>query len=69
MSEELKEGWGLPGQSRKYHYFVELTSLCRKWGFYAGPLEQGNDNSPDNCPTCVKALTKRKGGHIESLHH
>lgn len=61
--EKLKEGWGFPGGlgiSRKAHYFVNSLSLCRKWGFYYGSLEQGNDNSPDNCTACKKALAKRK---------
>ena len=60
MAEKVKEGWGFPGNSRKAHYFVDSMSLCRRWGFYLGPLEQGNDDSPDNCPACMKALTKRK---------
>ena len=58
--EKPKEGWAFPGTSKKAHYFVDATSLCRKWGFYFGPLEQGNDNSPDNCAACMKALAKRK---------
>lgn len=57
--EKLKEGWGFPGTS-KAHYFVNATSLCRRWGFYFGPLEQGNDNSPDNCAACMKGLVKKK---------
>jgi len=58
--EKEKEGWGFPAGSRKAHYFVGSMSLCRRWGFYFGPLEQGNDGSPDNCPACMKALVKRK---------
>ena len=57
---KLKEGWAYPGGGRKAHYFVDKSSLCRRWGFYFGPLEQGNDDSPDNCPTCMKALARRK---------
>ncbi len=57
---ELKEGWGFPAGSRKAHYFVDSMSLCRRWGFYYGSLEQDNDNSPDNCPSCMKALAKKK---------
>jgi len=59
-TKQIKEGWGFPAGSRKAHYFVDSMSLCRRWGFYYGSLEQGNDNSPDNCPTCMKALAKRK---------
>lgn len=58
---EVKEGWGFPGRSNKAHYFVDTMSLCRNWGLYFGPFEQGKDNSPDNCATCMKKLAKRKG--------
>ena len=63
QKEGQKEGWGFPGGSRKAHYFVDGVSLCGKWGFYFGLLEQGNDTSPDNCPTCIKKLAKRKGAN------
>lgn len=56
----MKEGWGFPGRSKKAHYFVDSMSLCRKWGFYYGSLEQGNDDSPDNCAACRRELAKRK---------
>lgn len=64
MAVEIKEGWGFPSSSRKAHYFVDMMSLCGKYGFYRGLLEQGNDKSPDNCIQCQKKLTKRliKGG-------
>jgi len=54
------EGWAFPGNSRKAHYFVDARSLCRKWGFYLGSLEKGNDDSPDNCVACMRALAKRQ---------
>lgn len=57
---EQTEGWGFPTLSRKAHYFVDTMSLCRKYGFYRGPLEQGNDDSPDNCAVCMKRLAKRE---------
>ena len=55
-----KEGWGFPVTSRKAHYFIDSMSLCNKWGFYFGPLEQGNDESPDNCVVCMRAKTNRR---------
>lgn len=62
--DELSEGWGWPLLSRKAHYFAEdgslgKTSLCRKW-LYGGVLEQGDDDSPDNCTECRRRLEKRK---------
>lgn len=52
------EGWGWPRNSRKAHYFCGRRSLCGRWA-YTGPLEQGNDQHPDNCRACVKAKGKR----------
>ncbi len=28
--KEIKEGWGLPSQSRKWHYLTNGRSLCGK---------------------------------------
>lgn len=56
-----KEGWGWIRNSPKWHYFVDGRSLCGKWlGLGLGELEQGNDESGDNCTVCKKALAKRK---------
>ena len=57
--KENWEGWGWPENSRKAHYFVDGRSLCKRW-LFLGLVEQGNDNSPDNCPTCMKKLAKSK---------
>lgn len=58
--EKSEEGWAFPGRSRKAHYMVDGMALCRAWGFYYGPLEQGNDASPDNCTACIKKLAERR---------
>lgn len=60
---EIKEGWGFPISSKKAHYFVGNIgmSLCRKYGFYTADVEQGNDNSPDNCVSCKELKAKRDG--------
>ena len=56
---ETREGWGFsPHISKKWHYFVNGVSLCGKIGFYRGKLEQGNDDSEDNCTACKKALKR-----------
>ena len=61
-SEEKKEGWGVekPDRKKTYCYYVGSTSLCRKWGFYFGEVEQGEDDHPDNCKACKKKLKKRQ---------
>lgn len=56
---ETKEGWGLPQQSRKWHYFVDTRSLCGHWGFYTGPLNQRHA-SKANCARCSQRLAKRR---------
>jgi hypothetical protein len=63
MSEAEKrgEGWGWPGLAKKAHYFSrDLRSLCGRWG-YGGHLEQGNDDSIDNCVECKRRLAKSRG--------
>lgn len=58
-----KEGWTWLANSRKWHYFVDGRSLCRRFMFFAEPksgYEQGNDDSPDNCQACLKQLNKRR---------
>ena len=56
---KVREGWGWPLSSRKAHYFVDGSSLCGRWMFF-GSLEQGNDNSPDNCAPCKKNLKRHR---------
>lgn len=66
MSEELKEGWGIPGQSKKWHYFRDGMSLCRKWGFFLGHLEPDEGANEDDCPACRKKLDKEIQSHKEA---
>lgn len=60
----LTEGWTWLVNTKKWHYFRDSRSLCGKW-LYLGSsdLEQGKDNSPDNCVACVRKLAKE---HQES---
>jgi len=59
MTEKVSKGWGWPSNSKKAHYFPEnsIMSLCGKW-LYKGKVEEGSDDSNDNCTTCKKALQK-----------
>ena len=56
------EGWGSPPWARSWHYITsDGRSLCGKIGFaFTLPLEQGNDDSTQNCAVCRKRLAKRK---------
>ena len=49
-------GWGFPGRANKAHFFVGMTSLCGRWGFYRGPLEPDEGTSKDDCVKCRRAL-------------
>jgi len=57
--KKMSEGWGWPGNSKKAHYFVNGRSLCGSW-IYFGELEQGKDDSSDNCPRCKKRLEAKR---------
>ncbi|HXT91401.1 MAG TPA: hypothetical protein VN714_19275 [Trebonia sp.] len=58
-STEKTEGWGIirPGD-RKAHYYRDMTSLCRRVGFYTGPLDADDKPSPDDCAACRKELLR-----------
>ena len=53
------EGWGVirPGD-RKAHYYRNMESLCRRVGFYRGPLDPDTVASKDDCAACRKVLAK-----------
>jgi len=58
---ELFEGWSWLIGSRKWHYIRNKKTLCKRYMILGNPkLEQGNDNSPDNCKECIKKLTKER---------
>lgn len=51
-------GWWNPEPylSRSRWHFIgpDGRSLCGKYLYVAGPLDQGEDNHPQNCRACVK---------------
>jgi hypothetical protein len=59
-----KEGWAILLNSRKWHYFKNVRSLCGNWLFLVSSsyvfVNDGNDDSPDNCKICQKKLAKLK---------
>jgi len=56
-----EEGWGVkrPGD-KVFHYYVDGTSLCRRIGFYHGPLDPDNGGSKQksDCAECHRRLEK-----------
>lgn len=63
MTESFTEGWWNPrpmSMASKWHYFINGRSLCGKWMTLGKTkLEQGNDESPDNCAACRERKAKR----------
>jgi len=60
----MDEGWSWIYNSKRWHYFRNKVSLCKRWLLFVNPsegYEEGNLNSPDNCKLCVKKLKKEKG--------
>lgn len=61
---ELNQGWGVPANTKKAHYFINGRSLCSRWMFL-GWVEDNRHDHPDNCKACIKsrvAIAKAKGG-------
>ena len=55
----MTEGWTWIIGSPKWHYIRENMSLCNKWLMPGKPeLEQGKNDSPDNCKACRRILEK-----------
>jgi len=62
------EGWTFVIGSPKWHYVRNHRSLCNRWGLpllseNSEGIEQGNNDSPDNCATCRKKLEKEIAAH------
>lgn len=67
-------GWAQPANSRKFHFFRNGMSLCRKMAFFAKDLDPdtGGEKQQDDCAQCYKKLTAEKeaariGGIVESV--
>ena len=55
----VTEGWGVirPGD-RRAHYYRNGMSLCRRIGFYGGPLDPDDSKSKDDCAACRRQLDR-----------
>lgn len=58
----MTEGWGVirPGDRKSHYYGSDSFSLCRRVGFYRGPLEPDDHKSTDDCAECRRRLEARK---------
>jgi hypothetical protein len=43
---------------RKAHYYRDSVSLCRRVGFYTGPLDPADTPSRDDCAACRRELLR-----------
>lgn len=56
---DTHRGWKLLSNSRKWHFFdADGRSLCGGWMTLGTGGEFGNDDSPDNCAACRRAVKK-----------
>ena len=59
---ELQIGWWNPrpfNSRSKFHFVgVDRRSLCGKWAYLAGDIEDGNDEHIDNCAECRRRKAK-----------
>ena len=64
------EGWGVirPGD-RRAHYYVGSMSLCRRVGFYNGPLDPDAGPSPDDHKECRRLLTRHQAATAAEPGH
>ncbi len=72
MTEEKpKQGWafvlGIGFATKKAHYIGEdHRSLCGRYLWF-GYVEEGKDNSPDNCAECKRRLKKLKEKKVTKI--
>ncbi|MEM1268426.1 MAG: hypothetical protein AAGI08_00125 [Bacteroidota bacterium] len=62
-TETEHKGWAGVVGGRKYHYFVDMRSLCGRYMFF-GPSENLDDSKhqhSENCATCKRKRNKLFG--------
>lgn len=69
----MKPGWWNPrptSAGSKWHYIdADGRSLCKKWLYLGGAVEQGMDVSIDNCRPCQRARAIQNGSAPMHDHH
>lgn len=60
--KNIGKGWKYLVNSPKWHFFNnDNKSLCGRWATFSNEdFEYGNDESKDNCKSCIKKLKKLK---------
>ncbi len=61
-SRRESTGWRRPGIAKKWHFFLNGTSLCGRW-LLGGPLDENQTTDarpgPDDCRACHAAHERR----------
>lgn len=60
---EIIEGWAMPINSKRFHFFSDSRSLCGKWMFLAKDLDADDPSTTmprsDDCKECFRRLRNR----------
>jgi hypothetical protein len=56
----VTRGWTWLYNARKWHYFIDGRSLCKRWVCFDTELQDTTPESPDNCVACYKALARMR---------
>jgi hypothetical protein len=61
-TEKPSEGWGVirPGDRKAHYYGSDGFSLCRRVGFYNGPLDPVDEPGRDDHKECRRLLDRMK---------
>lgn len=62
QATSMTEGWARPMLSKKFHYFRDAESLCRKWMLKPPDGYEPDNGKPtaDDCAACRKELNTLK---------
>jgi hypothetical protein len=56
-----KEGWFMPINCSRFHYFRNTHSLCKKWISFSPHLQPDNgDQDEKDCVICRRILLKEQ---------
>jgi hypothetical protein len=59
--ERRAEGWGvIRSGDRTSHYYRDGMPLCRRVGFYLGPLHPDTGTGPDDHKECRRLLDREQ---------
>lgn len=65
---DKREGWTHLYNAYKWHYFRNYESLCKKWMILSdAALEQGMNQSPDNCAMCMRKILGEQNANRTAL--